>query len=204
MGLYARYVWPRILDFVMSDKTVAKERSKVIPAAKDTVLEVGIGSGLNLPFYRAEVKQLYGVDPSAGLLEMARERARQVPFPVELREHSAERLPFADESMDTVVVTWALCSIPEPERALREMKRVLKREGQLLFVEHGRSADAGVERWQNRLNPIWRRVSGGCNMNRKIDELVTGAGFKLAELQTMYLPGPRLMTYTYRGVGLAS
>jgi len=204
MGLYARYVWPRILDFVMSDKTVAKERSKVIPAAKDTVLEVGIGSGLNLPFYRAEVKQLYGVDPSAGLLEMARERARQVPFPVELREHSAERLPFADESMDTVVVTWALCSIPEPERALREMKRVLKREGQLLFVEHGRSADPGVERWQNRLNPIWRRVSGGCNMNRKIDELVTGAGFKLAELQTMYLPGPRLMTYTYRGVGLAS
>jgi len=199
MGLYSRYVWPRILDFVMSNKDLLQHRAKVVSQANGEVLEVGIGSGRNLPHYTKSVKRLFGVDPSAGLLEMVRPKTAAMPFPVELVNQSAERLPFADTSMDTVVVTWALCSIPNPSSALREMKRVLRRGGRLFFVEHGSSSDPGVERWQNRLNPMWRTISGGCNMNRKIGELVAGAGFRIVDLETSYLPGPSILTYTYEG-----
>jgi len=130
---------------------------------------------------------------------MARSRRRSTTFPVEFLHRSAETLPFGDASMDTVVVTWGLCSIAEPLDALREMRRVLKPGGILLFVEHGRSRDVSIERWQNRVNPIWRVVAGGCNLNRPIDELVREAGFQIDELETKYLPGPRIMTFTYRG-----
>lgn len=200
MGLYSKIVLPRLIDLVMRNQETTKQRASIVPRATGDVLEVGIGSGLNLPFYGSQVTRLFGVDPSRELVEMARSRTDRAPFPIELLERSAESLPFPDGSMDTVVVTWALCSIPSPDLALGEMKRVLKRSGRLLFVEHGRAADAAVERWQNRINPLWRRVSGGCNLNRKIDALIAGAGFEISEIDTTYLPGPRLMTYTYRGV----
>ncbi len=199
LGLYCKFILPRIIDFVMNNEDTAKERAKVIPRASGDVLEIAVGSGLNLPFYGPAVLRLSAVDPSAELLRMARKRVRSTAFPIDFLQRSAETLPFSDASLDTVVVTWGLCSIAKPTDALREMKRVLKPLGKLLFVEHGRSRDAAIERWQNRVNPIWRVVAGGCNLNRPIDELVREAGFQIDELDTEYLPGPRIMTFTYRG-----
>jgi ubiquinone/menaquinone biosynthesis C-methylase UbiE len=164
------------------------------------VLEVGIGSGLNLPFYSPEVTRVYGVDPSVELGRLARRRAAAGSTKVEfLLQTAEEELPLANASMDTVVVTWTLCSIPNALSALQEMKRVLKPGGRLIFLEHGRAPDPGVRVWQNRLTPFWKRIGGGCHLNRKIDELITEAGFQISELTTGYLPGPRPMTYTYQG-----
>jgi len=199
MGLYRRFILPRIIDCVMKDEAAAARRSELIPQATGAVLEVGIGSGLNLPFYSSAVTRLHGVDASAPLLSMARKKIDRLSFPVELACQSAEQLPVDRESIDTVVTTWTLCSIADPLQALREMKRVLKPGGRLLFVEHGASPDAGVEAWQRRLNPLWRRMAGGCNLDRKIDALIGAAGFTIARLHTTYLPGPRPLTYTYEG-----
>lgn len=183
----------------MTRDDVARLRAAHVPAAHGTVLEVGIGSGLNLPFYTSAVTRLYGVDPSSELLAMAKERAAAAPFPVELVNQDADRIPLADASVDTVVVTWSLCSIVNPSDALREMRRVLKPAGTLIFVEHGLSADTGVRKWQNRLTPWWRRFTGGCHLNRKMDDLVREAGFTIEDLRTEYVPGPRPMTFMYEG-----
>jgi ubiquinone/menaquinone biosynthesis C-methylase UbiE len=200
VGLYNRFVLPKIIDLTMQDKAVAARRSELIPKATGSVLEIGIGSGLNLPFYSTAVTRLRGIDPSAELLAMARKKIGRLAFPVELTGESAEQLRVDARSVDTVVSTWALCSIPNPLGALQEMKRVLKPGGRLLFVEHGRSPDPKVRAWQDRLNPIWRRIGGGCNLNRKMDELIGSAGFDIVELQMTYLPGPRPMTCTYQGL----
>jgi ubiquinone/menaquinone biosynthesis C-methylase UbiE len=201
MSLYAKYVVPRLTDFCMRNKNVAQIRSELIPLAQGTVLELGIGSGLNLRFYSARASRVYGVDPSLELLDIAHKRAKATSVRVDLVAQSAEeKLPLEDQSVDTVVVTWSLCSMGDPLRALHQARRVLRSTGQLLFVEHGLASDAGVRTWQNRINPIWRRIGGGCNLNRKIDDLIRSAGFEISELQTKYLPGPRPLTYTYRGL----
>jgi ubiquinone/menaquinone biosynthesis C-methylase UbiE len=199
MGLYRRFVLPRLIDLAMKDKAAAARRLELIPRATGAVLEVGIGSGLNLPFYSSAVTQVHGIDASPELLSMARGKIDRLSFHVELVCQSAEQLPVDRGSIDTVVTTWTLCSISDPLKALREMKRVLKQGGILLFVEHGASPDPRVAAWQRRINPIWSRVAGGCNVNRKIDELIRSAGFNIAQLQTTYLSGPRPMTYTYEG-----
>lgn len=199
MGIYGRIVLPRLIDLAMRNRDASERRAALIPKATGSVLEIGIGSGLNLPFYSAGVTHLHGVDPSAELLSMARKSIDDAPFSVELTCQSAEELPVDSTSIDTVVATWVLCSIPNPLDALREMKRVLKPEGRLLFVEHGFSPDPKVQAWQHRLNPIWKTVAGGCNLDRKIDEMIASAGFSIAELRTTYLPGPRPFTYTYEG-----
>lgn len=176
-------------------------RAKAIPAASGTVLEVGIGSGLNLPFYSVPgVARLIGVDPSADLLSMARKKIDGVGFPVTLVEQPADRIPLDDQSVDTAVVTWSLCSIQNPVAALGEMRRVLKPGGRLIFIEHGLSPDVRVQSWQNRLTPLWRRLAGGCHLNRKTDDLIRSAGFSIASLEKRYIPGPRPMTYTYSGI----
>lgn len=199
MGIYTRYLLPRIIDLTMKNEESARLRAAWVPQARGDVLEVGIGSGLNLAFYSSEVKRVYGVDPSAELQQMARRRL--TAHPLEFFLQSAEEpLPLADASIDTVLVTWSLCSIPNPARALDEMRRVLKPSGRLLFIEHGRSPDARVAAWQDRLTPLWKHVSGGCHLNRKTDELIAAAGFRIAELKTGYLRGPRPMTYTYQGI----
>ena len=200
MGLYGRFVLPRLIDVSMRNKDAAEIRSKVIPAARGVVLEVGVGSGLNIPFYTAAVSRLYAVDPSIELLNMARRKAVGAPFPIEFLNHAAERMALADRDVDTAVVTWSLCSMADALAALREVKRVLKPDATLIFVEHGLSPDLSVQAWQNRINPIWRRVAGGCNLNRRIDQVIRGAGFAISELRTRYLPGPRPMTYTYEGI----
>jgi ubiquinone/menaquinone biosynthesis C-methylase UbiE len=196
---YGRLVLPSLIHFAMTRDEVTRLRAANVPAARGAVLEVGIGSGLNLPFYASGVTRVYGVDPSAELLAMAKERATAAPFPVELVHGSAERLSLADASADTVVVTWSLCSITNPRAALGEMWRVLKPGGTLIFVEHGLSPDTGVRKWQNLLTPLWRPFTGGCHLNRKMDDLVRGAGFAIAELQIGYIPGPRAFTCMYQG-----
>jgi len=200
MGLYSKYLLPRIIDLAMRNKETARLRAAWIPQARGKVLEVGIGSGLNLPFYSRDVQRIYGVEPSVELQRMARKRAVTEPIKIELLSQSAEeQLPLANASIDTVVVTWTLCSIADAPKALQQINRVLKTSGRLIFVEHGRAPDPGVAVWQDRITPVWKCVGGGCHLNRKIDDLITTAGFRIAELKTCYLPGPRPMTYTYQG-----
>ena len=201
MGLYAKYVLPRIIDVAMRNEETTRLRAAWIPLARGEVLEVGIGSGLNLPFYSSDVQRVYGADPSIELQRMARGRVVAAPVEVEFLSQSAEeRLPLADASIDTVVTTWTLCSIPNAPKALQEMKRVLKASGRLIFLEHGRAADSGVADWQERITPLWKNITGGCHLNRKIDDLITTAGFRITELKTFHVQGPRPMTYTYQGV----
>jgi len=202
MGFYDRLVLPRLIDFAMKDKRAAERRAVLVPQAAGAVLELGIGSGLNLSYYGPAVERVYGVDPSPELLARARARAQRLSLPVDLACRSAEALPWPDESVDTVVTTWTLCSIPDAHQALREAKRMLRPEGRLLFVEHGLSPDPRVEAWQRRINPLWRRFAGGCNLDRRIDELIRSAGFEIAQLETGYLSGPRPFTYTYQGLAL--
>jgi len=199
VGFYGKYVLPRIIDFAMKNKESTKVRAALIPQARGEVLEIGIGSGLNLPFYSREVKHIFGVDPSLELQKMAAKRVAG-PMKVDFIPQSAEEpLPLDESSIDTVVMAWTLCSIPNAAKALRQMRRVLKPEGRLIFVEHGRAPDRKVAAWQDRLTPVWKHATGGCHLNRKVDELITGAGFQMTELTTSYLPGPRPMTYTYQG-----
>jgi len=198
--VYTKYILPRIIDLVMKNKDMARLRADWVPHAHGDVLEIGIGSGLNLPFYSSEVRRLYGVEPSVELQRLARVRAASATTKVEFLSQSAEEaLPLSDQSIDTVVITWTLCSIADPPSALRQMKRVLKPSGLLIFVEHGRAPDPKVSTWQDRITPVWKRIGGGCHLNRNIDVLLKDAGFKIEELETNYLPGPRPMTYTYRG-----
>jgi ubiquinone/menaquinone biosynthesis C-methylase UbiE len=196
---YGTLVLPRLIHFAMTREEMTRLRAANVPAARGAVLEVGIGSGLNLPFYTSGVTRVYGVDPSAELLAMARERATAAPFPVELVHGSADRIALGDASVDTVVATWSLCSIANASDALREMGRVLKPGGAFIFVEHGLAPDAGVRKWQNFLTPLWRPLTGGCHLNRKMDDLVRGAGFTITELRTAYLPGPCAFTFMYQG-----
>ena len=201
MSLYAKYVLPRLIDLAMSNPETRGLRASWIPRARGDVLEVGIGSGRNLAFYSAEVHRVFGVDPSVELQLMARKRLGSID--VEFLSQSAEEpLPLADSSIDTVVLTWTLCSIADPQRALKEMKRVLKASGRLIFVEHGRAPDVGVAEWQDRLTPLWKHIGGGCHLNRRIDEMIKEAGFQIPELTTSYIPGPRPMTYTYQGTAI--
>jgi ubiquinone/menaquinone biosynthesis C-methylase UbiE len=199
MSLYSKYVLPRVIDLAMKNREMRSLRQAWIPHARGEVLEVGIGSGLNLEFYTQQVRHVYAVDPSVELQRIARKRAGWIN--VEFLLQSAENpLPLPGGSIDTVVLTWSLCSILDPRKALQEMKRALRPDGQLIFVEHGRAPDAGVAAWQDRLTPIWKRIGGGCHLNRKTDEIIKEAGFHIAELTTSYIPGPRPMTYTYRGI----
>lgn len=200
MGFYQRFILPRLIDLAMGNHLVARYRQQAVPAARGRVLEIGIGSGLNLPFYGPEVTQLFGLDPSPRLLEMADGRIDGAPFPVELVQGEAEEIPMESRSVDTLVSTWSLCSIAGIDQALSEMRRVLKPDGRLIFVEHGLAPDAGIRRWQHRLNPLWGRVGGGCHLNRPIDRLIENAGFEMETLGCEYAKGPKFLTYFYRGI----
>ena len=183
-----------------------KQREKIVPRARGTVLEIGIGTGLNLPYYDADqVERLIGLDPSERSWELAGERARHVQFDVEFIGLPGEQIPLDDDTVDTVLVTYSLCTIPDPVSALEGMRRVLRPGGSLLFCEHGLAPDASVAGWQARINPLWRPIAGGCNLNRDIPALLASAGFAVDDMQTAYLPGtPRFAGFNYWGGASAS
>jgi ubiquinone/menaquinone biosynthesis C-methylase UbiE len=176
-NVYDRWVLPRIINLVMQNKRDTAERARFVPRSSGVVLEIGAGSGLNIPFYGRSVERLVALDPSIELWKIAGKRVRRAGFPIEFLPASAEQVPLKDSTVDTVVSTWTLCTIPDPRRALAEMKRVLKPGGTFIFVEHGCAPDERVLTWQNRLNPMWKRLAGGCNLNRSIDTLLTEAAF---------------------------
>lgn len=204
MGIYEKYLLPRLTKWTMSCKILRAERGKCLAGARGRVLEVGFGNGLNLGHYPPQVERVVGIDPSGEAEKLARKAIRACPFPVEVHTGIAEALPFAEASFDTVVITWTLCTIPDPESALREMARVLSPGGRFHFVEHGLSGDPGVARWQHRLNGIQKFIAGGCHLNRDIATLIAGSGFAMEELQTYYVKGPKTHTYLYRGIATAS
>lgn len=199
MSFYQKWILPRLVDVAMRNRAATRYRSLIVPKARGAVLEIGFGSGLNLPFYGAGVEHLYGLDPSEELLAMAGRKARAIAFPIDFLAHASEEIPLDDSSVDTVVMTWTLCSVADPVKALKELRRVIKSGGTLLFVEHGLAPESRVQAWQQRLNPLWSKLTGGCNLNRKMDQLISTAGFDLAELKTEYAEGPRPLTYMYSG-----
>lgn len=203
MGLYQNRILPRLIDLAMRNRELVCYRQRVLSAAQGRVLEIGIGSGMNFPFYGSRVTEMVGLEPGSRLLEMAREGAKHSAVPVTLLNASAEAIPFPDDHFDTVVTTWTLCSIPAVSVALKEMHRVLKPSGRLLFVEHGRAPQERIQRWQHRLTPAWKHIAGGCHLDRPIRELVESAGFSLEHLQTGYMKGPKAMTYMYEGRAVA-
>lgn len=198
--LYDRHVLPYMIDFACGMKAMSRQRNKLVPKATGNVLEIGIGTGLNMRFYdRQKVKSLIGLDPALHMHRLARKRIEEAGLSVELLGLSANTIPLPDDSIDTIVMTYTLCTIPDPVPALREMRRVLKPEGKLLYLEHGKAPDDKVHRLQNKLQPIWGKLSGGCHLGRDIPALLKVAGFSTADLEQMYVPGPRVFTYNYWG-----
>ena len=199
MGFYDRWIVPRLLDLAMRSRVLDHYRERTIETARGLALEIGVGSGLNLPLYGPAVTRVVGLDPSTELLRLASRRAGDVVIPVSLLRASAEHLPLADALFDTIVMTWTLCSIPNPIAALMEMRRVLRPGGRLIFVEHGLSPEIRTARWQHRLTPYWRRISGGCHLDRKMDQLIRSAGFEIDAVETGYMKGPKPWTFMYQG-----
>ena len=201
MGFYDKYVLPRFINCACGTKPILKQREKVVPLASGTVLEIGIGTGHNLPYYDpARVQRLIGLDPSEKSWELAGKRAAQLGFDVEFIGLPSEQIPLDDASVDTVLVTYSLCTIPDPVAALLGMARVLRPGGELIFCEHGQAADTAVRKWQDRINPYWSKMIGGCNLNRDILALLAEGGFTVTESDSMYLPGtPKIAGFNVWG-----
>ena len=201
MSLYDKYVLPKFLNCACGSKPVARQRKKVVPLAEGKVLEVGIGSGLNLPFYdKSKIDELWGLDPSEELSEMARKVADSEQMEVNFISSGAEEISLPDDHFDSVLVTYTMCTIPEVIRANGEIRRVLKNGGKMIFCEHGEAPDENIRKWQKRINPIWGKFAGGCNINRKIPSLIEDSGFDIIELEEMYLPStPKIAGYNYWG-----
>lgn len=205
MNLYDRFVMPLLIDCCCGMAVVQEQRAALIPRARGKVLEVGIGTGRNLPFYDpAKLTSLHGLDPAAQMNPRAAKRAREAGLEVELLTLSAEEIPADDQSFDTVVCTFTLCTIPDAVKALHEMRRVLRPRGQLLFCEHGLSPDPAVHRWQDRLTPWWKPVAGGCHLNRDVRSMLRAGGFRPIEIEASYLKGPKPMLWVTRGVAVAA
>ncbi len=199
-GFYARHILPRCLDKACGIGPIEKQRSKVVPFAKGDVLEIGIGSGLNLPHYDpAKISSVTGVDPDDHIWKRSQSRRTDAAFPVHRIGLSGEDIPMDTDSADTVVVTYTLCTIPDPVAALKEMRRILKPGGEILFSEHGRAPTVNISKWQNRIDPIWSKLAGGCHSGRDIPDLFKQAGLKPVELHQAYIPGPKLLSYNYWG-----
>lgn len=200
MGFYRERIVPHLVNLAMRQGELVPYRRRTIAGAEGRVLEIGFGSGLNVRFYGSGVNEVIGLEPSAKLRSMAQASVDTTDRKIKIIDGSADAISLDDRSVDTVVSTWTLCTIPDVNRALREVRRVLKPEGQLLFVEHGRSPDSGVQRWQDRLNPLWKPIAGGCHLNRPIADLITDAGFRLDKVDTGYGKGPKPMVFMYEGV----
>ena len=202
LSFYDKYILPKFLNCACGSKPINYQREKIVPLAEGTVLDVGIGSGLNIPYYnKSKIKYLYGLDPSIELLNLAKPLAKKNELEIEFLECGAEAIPLPNDSIDTVVITYTLCTIPDTQLSNEEIMRVLKPNGKLLFCEHGLAPDINVVKWQKRINPIWNKIAGGCNLNRDIPKLITSSGFKISNMEEMYLPStPKFAGYNYWGV----
>ena len=201
MSLYDKYVLPKFLNCACGSNPVSRQRQKVVPLVEGKVLEVGVGTGLNLPFYdKSKIDELWGLDPSEELSDMARKLADRENIVVNFISSGAEEIPLPDSYFDSVLITYTMCTIPEVARANREIKRVLKTGGKLIFCEHGEAPDENIRKWQKRINPFWGKLAGGCNIDRKIPTLIQNSGFEIVELEEMYLPKtPKIVGYNYWG-----
>ena len=202
MGFYNKYILPKFLNCACGSKPINFQREKIVPLAEGIVLDIGIGSGFNIPFYnKSKIECLYGLDPSDELLKIAKTIAKKNEFEIKFLQCGAEAIPLPDNSIDTVLITYTMCTIPDVELSNEEIMRVLKPEGQLLFCEHGLAPDTNVIKWQRRINPIWNKIAGGCNLNRDIPKLITSSGFKILNMEEMYLPStPKFAGYNYWGI----
>ncbi|HSQ47116.1 MAG TPA: class I SAM-dependent methyltransferase [Lutibacter sp.] len=201
MGLYDKYVLPNAIVWACKQKSSMKQREKIIPLACGNVLEIGIGSGLNLPFYdKRKVTHLTAIDPSAAIWKKNSFDINTLGFKFDFIEAFSENIPAANNSFDTVVITYALCTIQDTDKAFDEIKRVLKKDGKLLFCEHGKAPDKKIVRWQNMLNPFWKKIGGGCNLNRDIPFMIERNGFKILKLEKMYIPGWKPASFNYWGI----
>ena len=202
MSLYNKYILPKFLNCACGSKPINYQRQKVVPLAKGKVLDIGIGSGLNIPFYNSDkIDQVIGIDPSHELIELAKGLANDSKASIKLVIGSAESIPYPDNFFDTVLVTYTMCTIPNVAIANKEMWRVLKDDGRLIFCEHGLAPDKKISKWQNRIDPFWGKIAGGCHLNRDIQKLITDAGFSFESLDKMYLPStPKFAGYNYWGV----
>ena len=205
MSLYEKYVLPKFLNCACGSKPVARQREKVVPLAEGRVLEIGIGSGLNLPFYdKTKVDEIWGLDPSEELSGMARTVATQEGMKVNFISSGAEEIPLPDDHFDSVLITYTMCTIPEVIRANTEIRRVLKDQGKMIFCEHGVAPDDNIRKWQKRINPFWGKIAGGCNINRNIPLLIQESGFDIVEMEEMYLPNtPKIAGYNFWGYAVS-
>jgi ubiquinone/menaquinone biosynthesis C-methylase UbiE len=201
MGFYEQRILPKLINSTCAAPPILKQREKVVPEAYGRVLEIGMGSGLNLPYYNPDkVEMVFGLEPSEGMRKLAKPAAENAPFEVKFLDLPGEEIPLDDKSIDSIVLTYTLCTIPDGLKALEQMKRVLKPGGKLLFSEHGKAPDPEVEKWQNRINPIWKIIGGGCHVNKPIDKMIEVSGFNMDSLNTLYLPStPRIFGFNYWG-----
>ena len=201
MGFYDKYNLPTFLNCACGTKPMQYQRKKIVPFAKGDVLEIGIGSGLNLPFYDLDqINKIWGLDPSEELNSMAEKVARDIDIDVDLIIGGAEEIPLPENSIDTILLTYTLCTIPKVKDSIKEIERVLKPSGSMLFCEHGLAPDEKVAKWQQRLNPYWKKIAGGCNLNRDIPKIIQDSSFKITKLETMYLPStPKFAGFNYWG-----
>ena len=196
--LYDQYICPHLINWAMQSKPFTKQRMKIIPMARGRVLEIGIGSGLNFKYYN-DITEVFAVEPDGVLLEKAKVRAQQNNISLNIQQISAEKLPFEDNFFDTVISTYTMCSIANLSLALNEIKRVLKKEGKLIFSEHGKAPDVNIYNWQKRLNPIQKRIAGGCQLDVNIPVVIKDSGFETLSFDSMYIPGPKFLSYHYWG-----
>ncbi len=200
MGFYENHILPHVINLACGVKPVRRQREKVVPSAQGKVLEVGMGTGLNMPYYNGDlVDVIYGLEPNAKSCEMAADPILKAGLNVDFIGLDGQEIPLDNNSVDTVVLTYTLCTIPDARKAVKEMRRVLKPGGKLLFSEHGKAPDEAVRKWQERINPMWKILGGGCNLNRNIPDLIKNGDFTIEALDEMYLPGPKFATYTYWG-----
>ena len=198
---YEKYVLPKIINCACGTKPILIQRQKIVPSASGVILEIGVGSGVNIPYYsNSNVKKLIGLDLQQDNWDQAYKIAKKSNISIDLLQGDGEELPIPNNSIDTVLITYTMCTIPNVQRSLAEIKRVLHREGKLLFCEHGLAPDKNVQKWQNKLNPIWKKCLGGCNLNRNIPELVLKSGFSFESINEMYIPStPKFIGYNYWG-----
>ena len=201
MSFYEEHCLPHLIHFACGQRIIQRQRAEIVPVAEGRVLEVGMGSALNIPFYDPDqVELVWGLEPSPAMRRKARKNLQQAPFEVQLLDLPGEEIPLDDHSVDTILLTYTLCTIPDWRVAMQQMRRVLKPGGKLLFCEHGAAPDARVRKWQNRVNPLWKRVAGGCNLNRPIPKLIETGGFSIQSLDSGYLQGPKFAAFNYRGI----